>query len=87
MGTICSSVYDIKLKRITTLLGLSQGHWENAEAAHGDQRNPADLQRWRGLAKIGTQTDRFMLLEQAKILESFKGPGDLQPIEADAPTF
>lgn len=86
-GTICSLVYDIKLKRITTLLGFSQGHWENAEAAHGDKRNPADLERWRGLAKIGTQTDRFMLSEQANILESFKGPGDLQPIGADAPTF
>nr|CUI18215.1 ferulic acid decarboxylase [Cordyceps farinosa] len=86
-GTICSLVYDLKRQKITTLLGFSQGHWENAEAAHGDKRNAKDLERWRGLAKIGSQTDRFMLSEQATILETFKGPGDLQPIEADAPTF
>ncbi|KAF1738147.1 hypothetical protein CRV24_000069 [Beauveria bassiana] len=86
-GTICSLVYDIKEQKITTLLGFSQGHWENAEAAHGDKRNAEDLERWRGLARIGTQTDRFMLSEQATILEAFKGPGDLQPIDPDAPTF
>ncbi|KAM3454435.1 hypothetical protein NHJ6243_008880 [Beauveria neobassiana] len=86
-GTICSLVYDMKEQKITTLLGFSQGHWENAEAAHGDKRNEKDFERWRGLAKIGTQTDRFMLSEQATILEVFKGPGDLQPIDPDAPTF
>ncbi|KAL3423052.1 hypothetical protein PVAG01_04799 [Phlyctema vagabunda] len=51
-GTICSLVYDITNKKITTLLGFSQGHWENPEEAHGDKRNPKDLERWRGLAKI-----------------------------------
>jgi hypothetical protein len=28
-GTICSLVYDIPMKRISTLLAFSQGHWEN----------------------------------------------------------
>jgi len=86
-GTICSLVYDIPKKRITTLLGFSKGHWEHAEEAHGDKRNPADFERWRGLAKLGIQTDRFMLSEQADILESFKGPGDLKPIEESWPTI
>lgn len=86
-GTICSLVYDIPNQKITTLIGFSQGHWENAEDAHGDKRNKEDLERWRGLAKIGTQTDRFMLSEQANIKQSFRGKGDLVPIEPDAPTF
>lgn len=86
-GTICSLVYDIKLRKITTLLGFSQGHWENAEAAHGDKRNPEDFARWRKLADIGNQQARFMLSEQANLVEIFKGSGDLVPIEADAETF
>lgn len=32
-GTICSLVYDIPQKRISTLLAFSQGHWEHAEEA------------------------------------------------------
>jgi hypothetical protein len=32
-GTICSLVYDIPNKRISTLLAFSQGHWECAEEA------------------------------------------------------
>lgn len=55
--------------------------------AHGDKRNPEDLERWRGLAKLGIQTERLVLAEQADILEQFKGPGKLQPIALDAPTF
>lgn len=66
---------------------LLLGHWENAEAAHGDKRNPEDLDRWRGLAKIGGQTDRHILCEQAKIGETFHGAGDLKPIDPDAPTM
>jgi len=86
-GTIVSLVYDITQKRITTMLGFSKGHWENAEAAHGDKRNPKDLDRWRGLAKIGIQTDRHILVEQAQNVESFKGKGDLEPIEHSWPTL
>ncbi|KAI9745414.1 MAG: hypothetical protein M1818_000948 [Claussenomyces sp. TS43310] len=86
-GTICSLVYDITNKKISTLLGFSKGHWENAEAAHGDKRNPEDLQRWRGLAKLGTQTERYMLSEQADILEVFHGPGELEPIDPEASTM
>lgn len=86
-GTICSLVYDIKLEKISTLLGFSQGHWENAEAAHGDKRNPEDFARWRKLADIGNQTARFMLAEQANLVEIFRGKGDLEPIDLDAETF
>jgi hypothetical protein len=86
-GTICSLVYDIPNKKISTLLAFSQGHWEHPQEAHGDKRNPADFERWRGLAKIGKQTDRFMLNEQADILEAFKGKGDLVPIDAEAETL
>lgn len=80
-GTICSLVYDMKNGTITTLLGFSKGHWEHAEEAHGDKRNPKDLERWRGLAKIGTQVDRKLLSEQAKVSEKFHGKGELEPIE------
>ncbi|GIJ82971.1 hypothetical protein Asppvi_001488 [Aspergillus pseudoviridinutans] len=86
-GTICSLVYDIPRKRMTTTMGFSKGHWENAEAAHGDKRNPEDLARWRGLAKIGVQTDRKLISEQAEIVEDFRGAGDLEPIDMDWPTL
>lgn len=86
-GTICSLVYDIPNKKITTLIAFSKGHWEHAEEAHGDKRKQEDFDRWRGLAKIGTQTDRFMLSEQADISEVFKGKGDLEPIKEDAVTL
>ncbi|KAF1818585.1 uncharacterized protein K489DRAFT_391171 [Dissoconium aciculare CBS 342.82] len=86
-GTIVSLVYDIPLKKISTMLGFSRGHWENPEQAHGDKRNPEDLARWRKLAEIGKQTDRLVLSEQASLVEIFKGPGDLKPIAQDAPTF
>jgi phenolic acid decarboxylase len=86
-GTICSLVYDIPKGKITTLLGFSKGHWENAEAAHGDKRKPEDFEKWRKLAEIGKQTDRHMLSEQADISEVFKGKGDLEPIEEGWPTM
>jgi len=86
-GTICSLVYDIPNRTITTLLGFSQGHWEQAEAAHGDKRKPEDFARWKKLAEVGKQSDRFMLSEQASITETFKGPGNLIPIEPDAITL
>jgi hypothetical protein len=68
-------------------MGFSKGHWENAEAAHGDKRNPEDLERWRGLAKIGIQTDRYLLHTQATIIEEFRGAGNLKDINLDAPTL
>lgn len=86
-GTICSLVYDIPKKRITTMLGFSKGHWEQAKAAHGDKRNAEDLNRWRGLARIGIQTDRVMLSAQADILEDFRGPGNLKPVDNSLPTL
>jgi len=45
------------------------------------------LERWRGLAEIGKQTDRFVLSEQAEIVDVFKGKGGLTPISEDDPTF
>lgn len=65
---------------------IHAGHWEHAEEAHGDKRNPKDFERWRGLARIGCHIDRHMLPEQADILEVFRGKGDLEPIEHDWPT-
>lgn len=86
-GTICSFVYDITRKKITTLLGFSKGHWENPKEAHGDKHNPEDFKRWKELAKVGNQADRFMLAEQADIVDVFKGKGDLVSIEPDAVTL
>ncbi|KAH6896054.1 Calycin-like protein [Thelonectria olida] len=86
-GTVVSLVYDIVKGTISGLLSFSKGHWEHAEEAHGDKRNPKDFDRWRGLASLGTQKERFMLVEQAHILENFKGKGDLVPIEPDAVTL
>jgi phenolic acid decarboxylase len=87
-GTICSAVYDIPRKQVTGLLGFSKGHWEHAEvAAHGDKRNPQDFARWRELAKLGIQTERHMLSEQAHIVHDFRGPGDLEGIDMSWPTL
>ena len=65
-GTICSLVYDIPNKKISTLLAFSQGHWEHAEEAHGDKRNARDLERWRGLAGIGKQSMYFRSMRGKK---------------------
>ncbi|TID12802.1 phenol acid carboxylase [Venturia nashicola] len=86
-GTIVSLVLDIPNKKISTMLGFSKGHWENAKEAHGDKRNPEDLERWRKLARIGIQTDRHMLSEQADIHTVAKGKMDLEPIEEAWPTM
>jgi len=72
---VVSLVYDIPRGRITTMLGFSRGNWENAEAAHGDKRNAKDLERWRELARIGNQTERHVLSEQADVLEVFRETG------------
>lgn len=80
-------VYDIKNAKITTLIAFSKGHWDNPKEARGDKRDAEVFNRWRGLAKQGSQVERYMLSEQADILETFKGKGDLVPIEADAETF
>lgn len=60
---------------------------KNQEKAHGNKRNPEDFARWKELAKVGNQAERFMLSEQANIVEVFKGKGDLEPIEKDAITL
>ncbi|KAL7424720.1 hypothetical protein Q5752_000404 [Cryptotrichosporon argae] len=86
-GTICSLVYDIPRKKITTLLNFSRGHWDNPSAAHGDKRVPADFARWRALAHVGSPTDRTILNEQADIVDVFRGPGELEPIDPAWPTL
>jgi hypothetical protein len=86
-GTIVSMCFDIPNNRISTMIGFSKGHWTCPEEAHGDKRNPADLERWRGLAKIGIQTDRTLLVEQALIDEDFRGKGELEPITMDMPVL
>lgn len=84
---MCSLVYDIPNKKISTLISFSKGHWEHPKEAHGDKRKPEDFGCWRGLAKLGHQAERFMLSEQADIKEVFKGAGDLVPIEKDVVTI
>ncbi|KAL2844764.1 Calycin-like protein [Aspergillus pseudoustus] len=86
-GTICSLVYDLPRGKITTLLGFSRGHWERSEEARGDKRNPGDLERWRGLARIGDQRERVLLSEQADIVEDFWGSGELEGIEEEWETM
>ena len=67
-----SAVYDITNKRITTLISFSEGHWKQPKVAHGDKRHKENLEKWRKLADVGNQASRFMLSEQANIVESFK---------------
>lgn len=86
-GSIVSAVYDIKEKKMTTLIAFSEGHWKRAKEALGDKRKKEDLERWRGLAGVGNQTSRFMLSEQAHVVEVFKGKGELVPIKESDPLF
>jgi phenolic acid decarboxylase len=86
-GTIVSVVYDIPQRQITSLIAFSKGHWQHAQEAHGDKRDKETLERWRRLAQIGSQTDRFMLCEQARIVDVFKGKGDQTVISESDPTF
>ncbi|KAF5020289.1 hypothetical protein F66182_7665 [Fusarium sp. NRRL 66182] len=86
-GTIVSLVYDMTNRTVSGMLGFSKGHWEHAEEAHGDKRNPEDFSRWKELAEIGNQTERFILTEQAHIVEVFKGAGNLVAIKEDDPTL
>lgn len=86
-GSVVSAVYDIPNKKMTTLISFSEGHWKRAKEALGDKRKKEDLERWRKLAEVGTQTSRFMLSEQAEIIEVFKGKGKLIPIKESDPLF
>ncbi|EYE97478.1 uncharacterized protein EURHEDRAFT_295601 [Aspergillus ruber CBS 135680] len=86
-GSICSLVFDIPQGTVTTLLGLSRGHWERNGAAKGNKKVKEDLERWRGLAEVGRQSERMMLSKQASIVEDFRGAGELEGIEMDWPTI
>lgn len=80
-------MYDIKEKKMTSMIAFSEGRWKENKQAHGDKRNRRDLERWRKLADIGNQASRFMLSEQGTILEVFKGKGNLKPIPQEDPLF
>jgi hypothetical protein len=60
---------------------------ENAKDAHGDKHNAMDFERWRQLAKIGIQADRYMVVKQDTIVEKFRGAGELEPIDPSWPTI
>lgn len=53
--------------------GVFEGYWERAPDAHGNKRNVGDWERWRSLARIGVQSERVVLSEQADVLEDFGG--------------
>ena len=72
---------------MTTMIAFSEGHWTRAKEALGDKMKKEDLDRWRGLAGVGNQTSRFMLSEQAQVVETFKGKGELVPIKESDPLF
>ena len=82
-----SAVYDIKEQKMTTMIAFSEGHWKRNKEALGDKRNKDDLERWRQLASVGIQTSRLLLCEQAQIVETFKGKGELVPIKESDPVF
>jgi phenolic acid decarboxylase len=86
-GSVISVVYDITKKTMTSLISFSEGHWKHSKKALGNKKNKEDLERWRTLADIGNQASRFMLSEQAEIVEVFKGKGDLEPITRDDPVL
>jgi hypothetical protein len=44
-GTTVTMALDIEQRRITTFMSFSKGHWEHAEEAHGDKRDPEALAR------------------------------------------
>ncbi|SCV61272.1 uncharacterized protein FFFS_15841 [Fusarium fujikuroi] len=83
-GTIVSLVLDLVGETMSAMIAFSKGHWENIQDSYGDKRNPADANRWKEFALVGTQTERLILTEQAHIVEHFKGKGSLEAIPADA---
>lgn len=84
---MCSLVIDMPNAKITTMLVFSKGHWTEAGQARGDKRNAEDLDRSRGLAKIGTQVERKALCEQASIVHDFGGVRELKDIKLEWPTL
>ena len=86
-GTIVTITVDLELKKVHCFIAFSQGHWEKNEEEHGDKRNPADLERWRALAKIGDHTTRVIHLDVAPIIDIYDGPGELKPVTMDMPFF
>ncbi|KAK1921673.1 phenolic acid decarboxylase [Papiliotrema laurentii] len=85
--TVVSMTIDFPAKRLFTIIAFSQGHWEQAEAAHGDKRNQGDLERWRGLAKIGGPANRHIVVEAANIQVIEEGRGTIEDIDPAAPTL
>lgn len=86
-GTVVSLVYDIPNQTISGLTSFSKGHWVNFKAARGDKRDIHDFERWRALASEGTQTERLMLTEQARVVKKSKGKGNLGNFEVNGDTY
>ncbi|KAF2132895.1 hypothetical protein P153DRAFT_283768 [Dothidotthia symphoricarpi CBS 119687] len=86
-GTVVSAVYDIVQRSMTTVIAFSEGHWRGAEEAKGDKRVRADLERWRGLSRVGSQEKRFLLSERAEVVEVFWGRGELEGISEEDVLF
>lgn len=91
---MCSLVVDLVVGTVTTMMGLSRGHWEGAAEesggtgeVKGDKRKEKDLERWRELGRIGEQTERVVLSEQAVVVEDFWGPGKLEGVDMEWPTL
>lgn len=76
---------DLERDTVTTSCAFSKGHWEQPEKAHGWKRD--NMEQWRELAKVGIQTDREMMIEQAKISTKTEGRGDLPEIDHSWPTL
>ncbi|KAI0045092.1 hypothetical protein FA95DRAFT_172046 [Auriscalpium vulgare] len=87
--TIVSLIVDLPRKRITTFGAFSHGHWSRPEDAHGNKRNPVDLQRWRGLASIeGSEPkNRHIMSKYATIHDIVEGKCEFEDIDEDAETL
>lgn len=79
-GSIVSLVYDIKLQKITTLLGFSKGHWENPEKAHGDKRNPENLSAGGDSRRLGPRLRGICLRSKPRFWRSLGAKAILCPL-------
>lgn len=86
-GTVVTTTVDFQQNKVFGYIAFSEGHWKFNEEAHGDKRNPEDIERWRKLAKIGDPSSMHVHVDEATIVKVFDGPGELKEITEDMPTF
>ncbi|GAA5888879.1 hypothetical protein JCM6882_002888 [Rhodosporidiobolus microsporus] len=86
-GTTVTITLDIELRRVTTSMFFSYGHWACPQKAHGYKREK--LAAWRELAKLesGQPAKVHALPEQATIDKMYQGRGELEDIEMGWPTL